>query len=101
MHFKTYLEQAYAIMGHSLLFVVNLGFCLVILNDFLGLFCRRDKDLAFCKSARQLSDEQLASLSLVQQECCLFVFLDGSAHFFDDFLKVVIYVPFKLSKYNI
>ena len=65
-------------------------FCLVILNNFLGLFCRRDEDLAFCKSARQLSDEQLASFSLVQQECCLFVFLDGSAHYFDDFLKVVV-----------
>ena len=44
--------------------------------------------MSFCKSARQLSDSQLASLSLVQQECCLFVFLDGSAHYFDDFLKV-------------
>ena len=41
---------------------------------------------------------QLASLSLVQQECCLFVFLDGSAHYFDDFLKVKIFS--QLSKAN-
>ena len=59
-------------------------------ENFCGFYCRRNKDLAFCKSARQVSDLQLASLSLVQQECCLFVFLDGSAHYFDDFLKVVV-----------
>merc|ERR550534_3285621 len=35
---------------------------------------------------RQLSNQQALSL-VQQQECCLFVFLDGSAHFFDDFLK--------------
>ena len=26
--------------------------------------------------------------SLIQQDCCLFVFLDGSDHHFDSFLKV-------------
>ena len=49
--------------------------------------CLDDEYKAFCKSARQLSDQQALSL-VQQQECCLFVFLDGSAHFFDDFLKV-------------
>ena len=49
--------------------------------------CLDDEYKAFCKSARQLSNPQTLSL-VQQQECCLFVFLDGSAHFFDDFLKV-------------
>ena len=84
VYFKTCLEQVSAIMGHSKLLGDSLG------ENFCGFYCRRDKDLAFCKSARQVSDVQLASLSLVQQECCLFVFLDGSAHYFDDFLKVLV-----------
>ena len=29
--------------------------------------------------------------SLIQQDCCLFVFLDGSAHHFDSFLKVILW----------
>lgn len=34
-----------------------------------------------------LTRSQLGSVSLLQQDCCLFLFLDGSAHYFDTFLK--------------
>ena len=33
------------------------------------------------------TESELGSLSLIQQDCCLFLFLDGSAFYFDDFLK--------------
>ena len=33
------------------------------------------------------TDSETGSLSLIQQDCCLFLFLDGSAFYFDDFMK--------------
>ena len=34
-----------------------------------------------------LTESEIGSLSLIQQDCCLFLFLDGSAFYFDDFMK--------------
>ena len=34
-----------------------------------------------------LTSVDLGSLTVVQQDCCLFIFLDGSAHFLDDFMR--------------
>ena len=29
----------------------------------------------------------LGSITIVQQDCCLFLFLDGSAYYLDDFMR--------------
>ena len=34
-----------------------------------------------------LTEVDLGSLTIVQQDCCLFIFLDGSAHYLDDFMR--------------
>ena len=34
-----------------------------------------------------LAEVDLGTVALVQQDCCLFLFLDGSAYYFDDFLR--------------
>ena len=34
-----------------------------------------------------LTESEIGSLSLIQQDCCLFLFLDGSSFYFDDFMK--------------
>ena len=35
-----------------------------------------------------ITEVDLGSVAIVQQECCLFIFLDGSAYYFDDFLRI-------------
>ena len=34
-----------------------------------------------------LAEVDLGTVALVQQDCCLFLFLDGSSYYFDDFLR--------------
>ena len=34
-----------------------------------------------------LQEVDLGSVAIVQQDCCLFIFLDGSAYYLDDFLR--------------
>ena len=35
-----------------------------------------------------ITEVDLGSVAIVQQECCLFIFLDGSAYYFDDFMRI-------------
>ena len=47
----------------------------------------RHRNLSTRQVDNVLTEAEFGSLSLIQQDCCLFLFLDGSSFYFDDFLK--------------
>ena len=47
----------------------------------------RHRNLSTRQVDNVLTETEFGSLSLIQQDCCLFLFLDGSSFYFDDFLK--------------
>ena len=48
---------------------------------------RRHRNISTRQVDNFLTEAEIGSISLIQQDCCLFLFLDGSSFYFDDFLK--------------